>query len=193
MINRTGFVLLALGALLFATVFYLASTRQMLGWTDETSTDPRLLISLYTIAFGLPYALWELTRRTNWMLILFLIVLVPAAHFVAMTAALALIGEVQELNSPFLTGATAGLAGSALSFLALVLLGLRAPGAGWMAIGAGIVLLTVWAGVAMRLIPGEPESTLDVILPVYLPWQIIFAFFLAMLLRPSPARGAPAA
>lgn len=192
MINRTGFLLLALGALLFAGVFYLASSQQMLGWSDETSTDPRLLISLYTIAFGLPYALWELTRRTNWLVIPFLIVLVPLAHYAAMTAGFALIGEMQELSSPFLTGAAAGFVGAALSFLALYLLGLRAPGAGPMTFGAGLVLLTAWGGVAMKLIPEQPERVLDVILPVYLPWQIIFAFFLAALLRPSPPRGATA-
>ena len=105
MINRSGFAAFVLGALLFAGLFYLASTRNMLGWGDESVSDPRLLISLYTIAFGLPYAILELTRRTNILALLFVLILIPAAHFAAMTAFLAWIGEMQELSNPLVTGA----------------------------------------------------------------------------------------
>src|SRR5689334_7745379 len=112
MINRSGFAAFVLGALLFAGVFWLAATKNMLGWNDESTADPRLLVALYTIAFGVPYALLELTRRTNLLALLFVLILIPAAHFGAMTAFMAWIGEMQELGNPLITGAVAGFAGA---------------------------------------------------------------------------------
>jgi hypothetical protein len=35
----------------------------------------------------------------------------------------------------------------------------------------------------------ENPSALSFILPIFLPWQLIFGFFLSALLRPSPPRG----
>ena len=189
MINRSGFAAFVLGALLFAGVFWLAVTRNMLGWNDESTADPRLLVALYTIAFGLPYALLELTRRTNLLALLFVLILIPAAHFGAMTAFMAWIGEMQELGNPLITGAVAGFAGAALSFLALFILNLRAPGAGIAVFLAGLLLLTGWGALGMKLLPEQPESITDLLLRLYLPWQLIFAFFLSALLRPSPPRG----
>jgi len=189
MINRSGFAAFVLGALLFAGVFYLASTKNILGWGDESASDPRLLISLYTIAFGLPYAILELTRRPNALAILYVIILIPAAHFAAMTAFLAWIGEMQEVSNPLLTGAIAGFTGAALSFLVLFILGLRAATAGIAVFLAGLVLLTGWGALGVKLLPEQPESILDFIIRLYLPWQIIFGFFLSALLRPSPPRG----
>jgi hypothetical protein len=189
MINRSGFAAFVLGALLFAGVFYLAVSKNMLGWNDESSTDPRLLVSIYTIAFGLPYALLELTRRTNILALLFVLILIPAAHFGAMTAFMAWIGEMQELGNPLVTGAVAGFAGAALSFLALFVLGLRASGAGIAVFLAGLLLLTGWGALGMKLLPEQPESIVDFLVRLYLPWQLIFAFFLSALLRPSPPRG----
>jgi uncharacterized membrane protein YhhN len=192
MINRSGFAAFVLGALLFAGVFWLAATKNMLGWNDESTTDPRLLVALYTIAFGLPYALLELTRRTNFLAILFVLILVPAAHYCAMTAFMAWIGEMQELGNPLVTGAVAGFTGAALSFLALFILGLRASSAGIAVFLAGLLLLAGWGAIGMKLLPEQPESVLDLLVRLYLPWQLIFGFFLSALLRPSPPRGAVA-
>ena len=193
MINRSGFAAFVLGALLFAGLFYLAATKNVLGWSDEAVTDPRVLVSLYAIAFGLPYAILELTRRTNWLALLFVLVLIPAAHFAATTAFLWWIGEMQEVSNPLLTGAVAGFTGAALSFLALFILGLRARTAGIAVFLAGLVLLTGWGALGVWLLPEQPESILPFILRLYLPWQIIFGFFLSALLRPSPKRGEVAA
>lgn len=189
MINRSGFAAFVLGALLFAGIFWLAATRNMLGWNDESTTDPRLLVALYTIAFGLPYALLELTRRTNFLAILFVLILIPAAHYGAMTAFMAWIGEMQELGNPLVTGAVAGFTGAALAFLALFILGLRAASAGIAVFLAGLLLLAGWGAIGMKLLPEQPESVVDLLLRLYLPWQIIFGFFLSALLRPSPPRG----
>jgi hypothetical protein len=189
MINRSGFAAFVLGALLFAGIFYLAVSRNMLGWNDESSTDPRLLVALYTIAFGLPYALLELTRRANILAILFVLILIPAAHFAAMTAFMAWVGEMQELGNPLMTGAVAGFAGAALSFLALFILGLRASSAGVAVFLAGLLLLTGWGALGMKLLPEQPESVVDLLVRLYLPWQLIFAFFLSAMLKASPPRG----
>ena len=201
MINRTALALLALGALLFAGLFYVATTYSILGWAvndmGEPVIAPTLIVALYTIAFGLPYALFELTRRTNWLAIAFLLILIPAAHFAAMNAFLWLAASGEGAESGLgatpglLPGLLAGFAGSALSFLALFLLGLRSTRANIFVFLAGIVLLTAWGGASMLILNPDPESptALSFILPIFLPWQLIFAFFLSALLRPSPKRG----
>ena len=202
MINRTGLGLFALGALLFSALFYVATTYSILGWSvndmGEPTLDPAILVALYTIAFGLPYAVFELTRRTNWLAILFLLILVPAAHYGAMAAFLWLSSTGAEgaetglaATPGLLPGLLAGFAGSALSFLALFVLGLRSAKAGPLVFLAGIVLLTAWGGVSMLLLNPNLENptALNFILPIFLPWQLIFGFFLSALLKPSPARG----
>jgi hypothetical protein len=206
MINRTGLGLFALGALLFAALFYVATTYSILGWSvndlGEPSIDPNLLVAIYTVAFGLPYVLFELTRRTNWLALLFLLILVPAAHYGAMAAFMWLSSKGAEAAAEtglaatpgLLPGLLAGFAGSALSFLALFVLGLRAAKAGPMVFLAGLILLTAWGGISMLLLNPDPENpgALSFILPIFLPWQLIFGFFLSALLRPSPKRGVAA-
>lgn len=203
MINRTGLGLFALGALLFAAVFYVATSYSILGWSvndmGEPALDPTILVALYTIAFGLPYAVFELTRRTNWLALLFLLILVPAAHYGAIWSYMWLASKGVEggeggalaATPGLLPGLLAGFAGSALTFLALFVLGLRSAKAGPLVFIAGIVLLTAWGGVSMLLLNPDPENptALSFILPIFLPWQLIFGFFLSALLRPSPGRG----
>ena len=207
MINRTGFALLALGALLFSALLYAAMTYQILGWPADTEVepgiDPRILIALYTIVFGLPYALYELTRRTNILKVLFLLVLIPAVHFgaiyvflwwtaegQAMAPAIDEMGnEIAGSASPALIGGLlAGFAGALVSFGLVALLGLRAASAGIVVFLAGLLLLTACGGLGLWLL-GDTPGPLDLVLRLYLPWQLIFAFFLSALLRPSPARG----
>lgn len=202
MINRTGLGLFALGALLFAALFYVATTYSILGWSvndmGEPALDPAILVALYTIAFGLPYAAYELTRRTNWLAILFVLILIPAAHYGAIASFLGLSSSGAEAAETgiaatpgLLPGLLAGFAGSALSFLAIFLLGLRSAKAGPVVFLAGIILLTAWGGIGMLLLNPDLENptALNFILPIFLPWQLIFGFFLSALLRPSPKRG----
>jgi hypothetical protein len=164
----------------------------------EPAVDPALLVGIYTIAFGLPYALFELTRRTNWLAVFFVLILIPAAHYGAIAAFLALSASAIEAvqtgsgaTGPLLPGLLAGFAGSALSLLALFVLGLRSAKAGPVVFIAGVVLLTAWGGIGMTLLNPDLENptALTFILPVFLPWQLIFGFFLSVLLRPSPKRG----
>ena len=187
MINRTGLGLFALGALLFSALFYVATTYSILGWSvndmGEPTLDPAILVALYTIAFGLPYAVFELTRRTNWLAILFLLILVPAAHYGAMAAFLWLSSSAAEsaetglaATPGLLPGLLAGFAGSVLSFLALFLLGLRSAKAGPLVFLAGVVLLTAWGGISMLLLNPNLENptALNFILPIFLPDPALF-------------------
>lgn len=211
MIDRKGFALLALGALLFAALLYAAMTYQILGWPSDTEAEPAIqpqfLIALYTIVFGLPYALYELTRRANILKVVFLLILIPAIHLGAIYAFLwwtaegsALAPAIDEMGqeiagpavSPALIGGLlSGLVGSLLSFVLVALLGLRAASAGIVVFLAGLVLLTAWGGLGLWLL-GDTPQPMDVVLKLFLPWQLIFAFFLSALLRPSPARGTAA-
>jgi hypothetical protein len=202
MINRTNFALLALGALLFSAVVYVAITYQILGWPSDTDTqpgiDPRILIALYTVAFGLPYALYELTRRTNLLAILFLVILVPAIHYGAIYLYLWWTAQGQDMaaadpaagsaNAVLIGGFLAGFAGAAVSFALVFILGLRSSKAGIVVLLAGLLLLTAWGGLGLKLLGDTPEPK-DLVLKLFLPWQLIFAFFLSVLLRPSPKRG----
>lgn len=202
MINRTSFALLALGAVLFSVLLYVAMTYQILGWPSDTDVepglDPRILIALYTIAFGLPYALFELTRKTNVLAILLLVVLVPAIHYGAMYLYLWWTASGQDMaamdpaagssNAVLIGGFIAGFAGAAVSFVLLFLLGLRSTQARPVVFLAGLLLLTIWGGVGLNMLGETPEPK-DLILKLFLPWQLIFAFFLSALLRPSPPRG----
>src|SRR5438105_3229323 len=80
--DRDGFWLLAAGALLFAAAFLLGNLWLHLG--DSERANPTLLLGLCTISFGLPYAAREiLRRRTNWLLIGFLLIVVPLFHALA--------------------------------------------------------------------------------------------------------------
>ena len=206
MINRTNFALLALGALLFSAVLYVAMTYQILGWPSDTDLepgiDPRILVALYTIAFGLPYALFELTRKTNPLAILFAVILIPAIHYGAMYLYLWWTATGQDMaaadpgagspNAVLIGGLLAGFAGAAVSFALLFALRLNAAKANLVVILAGLVLLAAWGGIGLKLLGDTPDPK-DLVLKLFLPWQLIFAFFLSALLRPSPKRGDVAA
>jgi hypothetical protein len=205
MINRTNFALLALGAVLFSALLYVAMTYQILGWPSDTDVepgiDPRKLVALYTIAFGLPYALFELTRKINPLAILFAVILVPLIHYGAIYLYQWWTAAGQDMasadpgagssNAVLIGGLLAGFAGAAVSFALLFVLRLNAAKAGLVVVLAGLVLLAAWGGIGLKLLGDAPEPK-DLVLKLFLPWQLIFAFFLSALLRPSPARGAAA-
>ncbi|HTU10346.1 MAG TPA: hypothetical protein VMG08_05540 [Allosphingosinicella sp.] len=208
MINRTGFALLALGALLFSALLYVAMTYHILGWPSDTETEaglgPQELIALYTIVFGLPYALYTLARGGNVLKVVFLVLLIPAIHYgaiylflwwtaegQAMAPAINDMGE--EIAGPAVSpavigGVLAGLAGALVSFALVALLGLRAATAGFVVFLAGLLLLALWGGVGFWLLGDTPERPIDLILKLFLPWQLIFAFFLSALLSPTLRR-----
>jgi hypothetical protein len=177
-----------------------------------------LMVALGTILFGLPYALRELLRRkTNWWLIAFLLLLIPIFHAVgtgvffyvsnriaegatqladaaasADPASMTMQAEPDATTTPrMFIGLAAGAAGAIGPLLALGLLPwLRARGARPWLFVAALVALAWWGAMGVRL--ATVESTYDVAVTIFLPWQILFAFFLSHLIKASPPKDAAA-
>ena len=187
--QKTAFVMFVIGALLFAAAIAAP-------FSSDIDVDYR--IWPFIPLFGLPYALRELTRRINWLILAYLILLVPACYFAAHTAAVsvwALTNVDSGTASPgamLPAGLAGGLVGSALSFLALRLPGLRAdddePAASTT---VGVAALTALGGFGLAM--ADLNETWSQALWLFLPWQIVFAYFLSRLLKPSPPTGAPTA
>jgi hypothetical protein len=211
--DRNGFWLLAAGALLFAAAFLIAY--QGLGLGETEALDPPMMLGLCTIVFGLPYAAREvLMRRTNWLLVGFLLLVIPLFHFgaayvftlvstqvqeaaVQAAEAAAMATDPAEMMQPAAEGATsskmliglaAGLAGALPLLLAGLLPWLRAPTARPWLVLAGLVALAWWGGISVRL--ADIENPYDVAATIFLPWQVLLAWFLSLLLRPSPPKEA---
>jgi hypothetical protein len=214
--DRNGFWLLAAGALAFALAFVLGIDWLHLDQVAEGPVTAAALIALGTLLFGLPYALREVLRReTNWLLVAFLLILIPVFHAVgagafyyvsdaiakaalraAEAAAASTDPEAMMQAAPegsttprMLMGLAAGFAGALGPMLALALMRrLRAAAASpWLLVGA-VIALAWWGGMGMRL--ATFEITYDMAVTLFLPWQILLAFFLSLLLRPSPPKGA---
>lgn len=214
--DRNGFWLLAAGALLFAAAFLIGN--QLLHLGDSESANPTLLLGLCTITFGLPYAAREImARRTNWLLVGLLLIVVPLFHALAAyvftyvsahvadaaaqaaeaaanatdpAAMMAPVAEGSTTTQMFI-GLAAGAAGAIGPLLLAGLLpGLRAPGMRPWAFLAGLVALAWWGAMGLRLV--TVESAYDLAITLFLPWQILLAFILAHVLRASPRKDAPA-
>ena len=185
--QNKAFALLVLGALLFAAALILTSMYEI--------AIPHAL-EVFTMLFGLPYVLREITRRTNWLLILYFLVLIPGIHWAATQAAVRVYGEMHESNSLLTAGLVGGLVGAGLAFLVLRLVRqLSAEGktGRLMLIGLiGLVVLTLVGGFGLNL-AADPSNSYRLVAWLYLPWQIVFAWFLSRLIRLSPPKGEPAA
>jgi hypothetical protein len=211
--DRNGFWLLAAGALLFAAGFLLST--EMLNIDETDKLDPPVLLGLCTILFGLPYAAREiLMRKTNWLLVGFLVLVIPLFHLGAAyvftyvstqvteaaaraAEAAAMATDPAEMMQPAAEGATtskmfiglaAGFAGALPLLLAGLLPWLRAPGTRPWSVIAGLLALAWWGAMGLRL--ADVESAYDLVVTLFLPWQILFAFILAHLLRASPPKEA---
>ena len=214
--DRNGFWLLAAGALLFAAAFLLGNQWLHLG--DSEGSNPPLLLGLCTITFGLPYAAREiLARRTNWLLVGLLLIVVPLFHALAAyvftyvstqvadaaaraAEAAATSTDPAAMMAPSSEGSTtaqmfiglaAGAAGAIGPLLLTCLLRpLRAPGFSHWACIAGLLALAWWGGTGLRL--ATVESAWDLAITLFLPWQVLLAFILSHLLKASPRKDAPA-
>jgi hypothetical protein len=214
--DRNGFWLLAAGALLFAAAFLLGNQWLHLG--DSAGSNPPLLLGLCTIAFGLPYIAREvLMRRTNWWLVGLLLIVVPLFHGLAAyvftyvstqvadaaaqaAEAAATATDPSAMMAPAAEGSTtpqmfiglaAGAAGAIGPLLLTCLLPrLRAPGfSHWACVGS-LVALAWWGAMGVRL--ASVESAYDLVVTLFLPWQVLLAFILAHLLKASPRKDAAA-
>jgi hypothetical protein len=177
---RAPFPLLAAGAVLYV-VTVAVSVAMMPG---DTLTHAELLIPL----FGLPLLL--LGGRAGWRTALYVLLLLPAFHWAAVCAAI--YSTNWRHSDSWVPGLAGGVTGALLSFLALAALRLARPRpAARMA--AGILVLALLGGfgiVRMDFLDGTGWGDYGLLLSLYLPWQLAFAFFLARLLR-QPAQTAP--
>lgn len=214
--DRNGFWLLAAGALLFAAAFVIGTQYLHLG--DSEGAKPPLLLGLCTITFGLPYVAREiLARRTNWLLVGFLLIVVPLFHALAAyvftyvstqvadaaaqaaeaaanaTDPSAMMAPPEGSTTPqMFIGLAAGAAGAVGPLLLAGLLPwLRATGVRPWHVLAGLVALAWWGATGLRLV--TVESAWDLALTLFLPWQVLLAFVLACLLKASPRKDVPAA
>lgn len=215
--DRNGFWLLAAGALLFAAAFLLGNQWLHLG--DSETMNPPLLLALCTITFGLPYVAREiLTRKTNWLLVAFLLIVIPLFQFAAAYVFTYVSTQVAEaaaraaeaaatatdpaaMMAPATEGSTTpqmfiGLAAGAAGAIGPLLLAgllpwLRAPGVRPWAYLAGLIALAWWGAMGVRL--ASIESAYDLVVTLFLPWQLLLAFILAHILKASPRKDAPAA
>jgi hypothetical protein len=219
--DRNGFWLLAAGALLFAAAFLIGMEWLDLDQMAQGPVSAGALLALATAAFGLPYAAREvLYRKTNWLLVAFLLLLIPIFHAVgagvfsllfknaadaaaaasaaADAAAMDPSSMVMQAAPPeptttpqMLMGLAAGAAGAAGPLLLLALLPwLRARGARPWLFAAALVALAWWGAMSVRQV--TVANNYDLAVTVFLPWQILLAFFLSHLLRASPPKDAPA-
>lgn len=172
-----SFALFVLGALLYAAAVALCMPRV---GSDQIFTMLDLLVPL----FGLPYLL--LGGRFAWASALYLLLLVPGAHYLAVLAA---IQSTNWTGSGFQPGAVGGLVGSLLAFAALAALRLARPGsAATIALGVAVLALLGGLGVwKADLFAGTALDDYGLLLTLYLPWQIAFGLLLSRVLR-APAQ-----
>lgn len=175
-----AFALFVLGALLF--VFALEGDWFLRGF------DPSNRMMACSALFGLPYLLWEFTRKINWWVVLYLAVLVPLYFSIADMAAVTVGEQMNESNRAIPAGVAGGLVGGALALFTLLLGGLRGAGATTRNALIGTAVLTVIGGLGAWLasegIGGEFSAAL-----LFLPWQIALGWFISTMMRLSPARG----
>jgi hypothetical protein len=172
---RAPFALFLAGALLYAAVVAICIRR-------AGGDDALTLLELSAPLFGLPFLL--ASRRVRWRLAIYFLLLVPAFHYAAVTAA---IESTNWRSSGLLPGLIGGITGAVLSFATLPALRLATfRRAGIMAVG--VVTLALLGGVGvwkMDYFSGTDLDPYGLLLTLYLPWQIAFGFFLSRLL-PAP-------
>ncbi|MEA3039286.1 MAG: hypothetical protein QOE79_1799 [Sphingomonadales bacterium] len=179
---RATFPLFLLGAFLYVAV--VAACIRAIGGDDVLA-----LLELAIPLFGLPLLA---TRRRSWRLALYLLLLMPAFHY------LAVVGAIESTNwrsSGIFPGAIGGSIGAALSLAVLPMLALTTfRQAGMMALGIVVLALLGGFGVAqMDVFSGTALERYSLLLTLYLPWQIAFGFFLSRLLAAPREIGLAAA
>lgn len=188
---------LALGACLYVLALAVAVSLD-----PDEARFPVIGPSLWlTPVFGLPYILASFPRRGRLRRVLFFVVLLTAVHVIANYIAYVrrmqdyyLLSIADELRSNAASGAWGGVTGAVLAFTTLYVLRLT-PDTRWrlpiMMLGTVALTVTGAAGMALGLQWSEalahPHETRRLILwfaTVHLPWQLVFALFLAWLMPP---------
>jgi hypothetical protein len=172
--TRSPFALFAAGAVLFAVGFAV--------WLNLGRDDLITCLVLLTPLFGLPYLV--LGARARWRTAVYFLLLLPAFHWAAVFATMYCAGGHNA--SGYVAGGAGGVTGALLSFLAVAALRLVRPRP-LATMGAGLVVLALLGAIGiqqMDFLSDTGWSQYGLILSLYLPWQLAFAFLLARLLRP---------
>lgn len=180
-----AFALFVLGAVLFVVTLEGDWFARGLAQTDR--------MMLCSAFFGLPYLFWELARKINWWVVLYLAVLVPLYFYLAELASMAVGAQMNQSNDAMPAAVAGGLVGGALSLFTLKLGGLAGAGATTRNALIGTAALTVLGGLGGLLIEMEVGGELAAALCLFLPWQIALGWFISRMMRISPPRGGAAA
>lgn len=180
-----AFALFVLGAVLFVVALEGDWFARNLAQSDR--------MMLCSAFFGLPYLLWEFTRKINWWAVLYLAVLVPLYFYLADLATTAVGAQMNDSNDAMPAAIAGGLVGGALSLFTLKLGGLAGAGATTRNMLIGTAILTVLAGLGGFLIEAEVGGELSAALCLFLPWQIALGWFISRMMRISPKKGEAAA
>ncbi|HST37556.1 MAG TPA: hypothetical protein VLK25_13135 [Allosphingosinicella sp.] len=177
-----AFALFVLGAVLFVLALETEAFAR-----PVTGVDRVMLCSAF---FGVPYLFWEFTRRINWLIVLYLAVLVSVYFYLAYLAAGAVAGQMNASNAAIPAGVAGGLVGGAFCLFTLTLGRLAGPGATTRNALLGTAALTVVGGLGAFLASGGEVSPTWAL---FLPWQIVLGWFISIMLRVSPKKGETAA
>lgn len=132
--------------------------------------------------FGLPLSITTLARSGRWARSVFLLALIPTAHFLAVSAAVS--GSRFTPFAEFGAGAIGGGVGASLCFATLVLFGGTMRESRWLQISVvATVALIIIGGVGLSL-DGIDEKFGS--LALYVPWQLLFGYALSLILTGSP-------
>lgn len=201
--TATGLLAAVLGAALFSGAFWVTSEGGPIPveWPEIFSSPVH-----FTPLFALPLGLfWLGGRRLGVMGLLVLAVGMTLVHWLAMTEAISVAQSArQDHLEGVVAGATGGAIGSVGTWLLLILMGpafRTARAASLMAFGA-ILLIAIGAyGVGIgsfanlgALVGGRPFTgpelqPADLIVNLYLPWQVVYGATLVALFRARPPLG----
>lgn len=138
-----------------------------------------------TPLFGLPL-LWMERNNRPWLKALVFVVGFTAAHYAGERITLDTVDKMSEMS--LLPGLWGGLIGGGLSLAACFVLGLCRPGVATMVLALfGLLLLGIAGslGVYMYVTSGAgPNGGATHMLWIYTPWQVVFAYVLAKVLKP---------
>jgi len=172
--RANSFALFCVGAALFFAGYLGAAA---------LAPDIPLLLEGLTVLFGLPFVLREMLRRTNWLLVAHLILLIPALHRAAMEAAVWVFRNSPSPDDGIFWAGLAGGSVGALSLVPLALPRLRSSDPRWWLLAClGSAALALIGGLVLRF---GGNYALSAIYPL---WQLPFGWFLSRLIRTSPPR-----
>lgn len=145
------------------------------------------VVVVYAVPAGL--GLWLTGWLKPWAAAAF-VVLIAAAHAIAVVAAISTMPTMALTAAKVMRGgAFAGALGAGLSLFGLVGLRVAVGTRRALALAAAFSVVLALCGLLLAPALEAPSIPKEFALPLvlYLPWQIVFSFAVAMVARPSPS------